>query len=139
MVIGYWLFDSPTIIKEIIHKENIGLDDLTLFYYEAFENEYEFENKQWYAISPEKCFQTNVQIPSMKNFEGFDIVSFSARTSPECSPLSCNGLEETIHVNKKCLLNTFEEAKIIVEGETLTDCEPGPYRIIKVYTVPNWK
>jgi hypothetical protein len=66
---------------------------------------------------------------------GYDVVSFSTGTSPECSPLSCNGLAVGIQVNRHGLLDTFAEAKSRLDQGYFKNSEPGPYRIFAVYTV----
>ena len=37
-----------------------------------------------------------MNIPEARVLEGYDVVTFSAQTSPECSPLSCNALASEI-------------------------------------------
>ena len=78
---------------------------------------------------------TDIQVPIDKHLEGFDVTTFTAHTSPECSPLSCNHLATTIQVNRHCLFNTFEEAKEALEGGLFENSESGPYRIFAVYTL----
>ncbi len=132
---GYWLFDSPEIIEWLAKEQSIDLAQLKLFYYEVFEAEYDEERKKWFLFSPEKSFVTNVQTPKTKMLEGFDVVTFSARTDPEHSPLSCNSLAEEIHVNQHCLLDTFDEAKGLLETGRFDESEPGLLRIFAVYSV----
>lgn len=132
---GYWLFDSPKIIEGLATENAIPLEGLTLFYYEAFEQQYDADDQAWTPFSPEASFTTNVQSPKNKTLHGFDVTTFFAQTSPECSPLSCNSLAEAISTNKHCLLDTFEEARDTLERGAFKDSEPGPYRIISVYTV----
>ena len=43
---GYWLFDSPEVIEGIAKEENIDLSGTTLFYYEAYEYEFD-EAAKW--------------------------------------------------------------------------------------------
>ena len=132
---GYWLFNSPQVIEEIARKETIDLFGMTLFYYEVYEYEFDEDSNEWSAFTPEPSFTTDVQLPVAKSLEGFDVVAFSAHTSPECSPLSCNLLATRIPVNEHCLLNALEEAKGALEGGLFQKSEPGPYRIFAVYTV----
>lgn len=73
--------------------------------------------------------------PSEKKLLGFDIVTFSVGNAPECSYLSCNQMAEYLIVNKHCLLNSFEEAKLHLENKVFAHCEPGPCRIFAVYSV----
>ena len=133
---GYWLFDSPAVIESICAEQAIPLGGLKLFYYEAHEEEYDDKSKEWVAYEPEASFGTNVIEPPHKTLEGFDVASFSVHTSPEYSPLSCNSGAETMATNSHCLFSTFEEAFHAIEGQAFASMEPGPYRIIAVYS-PN--
>lgn len=132
---GYWLFDSPQIIEEVALANSLPLDGLSLFYYEAYEEQYDADDSAWKPFAPEKSFETKVELPKSKTLQGFDVTTFSVQTSPECSPLSCNSLAEGIPTNQHCLLATFDEARDLVERGAFTNSEPGPYRIIAVYTV----
>jgi hypothetical protein len=129
---GYWLFDSPEIIRALASENSISLSGASLFYYETYGME--FDGQNWNHFKPES-FPTNVVPPSDKTLEGFDVVTFFARSSPECSPLSCNGLSKKIPTNQHCLLNSFEEAYEKVSVGAFNDSEPGPYRIFAVYCV----
>lgn len=132
---GYWLFDSPKVIEDIAINENINLSEKTLFYYEAYEKEFNEKTNDWFAFAPEPSFVTDVKMPINKHLEGFDVTTFSVHTSPECSPLSCNSLATTISVNKHCLFNTVEEAIEAINAGLFQNTEPGPYRIFAVYTI----
>jgi hypothetical protein len=127
---GYWLFDSPEIIRTTAQENEIDLDGTLLFYYEAYEME--FDGKGWSPYQPD--FEVNVVPPVRKQLEGFDVVTFFARNAPECSPLSCNSLAETIPTNFHCLLTSFEEAYARINSGEFSDAEPGPYRIFSVYS-----
>jgi hypothetical protein len=61
-------------------------------------------------------------------------VSFNAQTSPECSPLSCNNLAESVGVNDHCLLENLEQARKLLENGAFNDTEPGPFRVFAVYS-----
>jgi len=130
---GYWFFDSPEIIRSIARDNGLDLEETFLFYYETYE--LEFDGKSWNAYSPEPSFPTQVVPPSRKQLEGFDVVTFSCGTSPECSPLSCNGLTKEFDVNAHCLFASFEDAETNVTKGVFNDSEPGPYRIFAVYSV----
>ncbi len=132
---GYWLFNSPGVIEEIAMNERLDLSGTTLFYYEAYEYEFDEGSNGWSTYSADASLVTEVRIPTHKRLEGFDVTTFHAHTSPECSPLSCNSLAATIPVNEHCLFNTFAQAKEAIEGGVFRNTEPGPYRIIAVYTV----
>lgn len=130
---GFWLFDSLDVIQELAREENIDLSSTTLFFYESFEYQWdEFEN-QWQIFSADQAFSTQVALPLNKELLGYDIVSFSTGNQAECSFLSCNHMAEEIEVNAHCLLDSFQQAKQLLEKSTFKDCEPGPSRIIAVY------
>jgi len=128
---GYWLFDSPEIILAAARENSIDVTATTLFYYEVYE--LEFDGKSWNYFAPN--FPVNVTPPARKKLEGFDVVTFFARSSPECSPLSCNSLAEQIPTNAHCLLASFEDAKKNVSQGAFNDSEPGPYRIFSVHSL----
>jgi hypothetical protein len=130
---GYWLFNSPEIIQETARENSISLDGCKLFYYEAYGME--FTGKEWRSYSPEESMSTNIAPPTQKVLEGFDVVTFYAGNSPECSPLSCNGLAGEIATNSHCLISSFEEAETSLNSGKFASCEPGPYRIYAVYSV----
>lgn len=132
---GYWLFDSPFVMEEIAQAANINLAKNTLFYYEVYEREFDEETKEWFTFAPDPAFVTVVQAPLHRQLAGFDITTFTMHTSPECSPLSCNALADTIPVNEYCLLPTFDEAKAALDNGFFHHSEPGPYRIFAVYTL----
>jgi len=129
---SHWLFDSPEIIQAVARENSIDLEGTTLFYYEV--HEMEFDGEGWRPIEIENAFPTNVVPPSRKQLEGFDVVTFSVRTSPECSPLSCNLLADEIDTNEHCLLTSFEKAERALNEGVFKNTEPGPYRIFSVYS-----
>ena len=65
----------------------------------------------------------------------YDVVNFTAQTSPECSPLSCNAVAAEVETNAHCLLQSFDQARMLLENGTFKYSEPGPYRIFAVYSV----
>jgi hypothetical protein len=129
---GYWLFDSVELIQEVAREAECDLTGTSMFYYEAYE--FEFDDVNWNPIAPEPAFTTNVAPPVERQLEGFDVVTFSNGAGPECSPLSCNGLANEAETNRHCLLPTFEQAKQLLESGVFVDSEPGPYRIVAVYS-----
>jgi hypothetical protein len=130
---GYWLFDTPATIAALAADAGIDLAGCTLFYYEAYGDE--FADGRWSPYAPDPAFATDVQVPAEKSLQGFDVVTFSARTSPECSPLSCNGLAAELPTNRHCLFASFAEAKQALEDGRFAHSEPGPYRIFAVHTL----
>ena len=132
---GYWLFDSPETIREVAREVSVNLENTKLFYYELHEQEYDEEENSWIPFTPELSFETQIHEPETKTLEGYDIVTFSVGTSPECSPLSCNSLASEIETNEHCLLSSFEKAKELLEEGKFENSEPGPYIIFAVYSV----
>lgn len=132
---GWWMFDDQKIILEICKNEKIKISNSKMFYYEVYEYEYDCSTKLWQKLKPESAFETNVTLPDKKKLEGYDVVNFWARTSPECSALSCNLIAQDVPVNRHCLLHTLDDAKRHLEDGKFDNAEPGPYRIFAVYSV----
>ncbi|MGH7489969.1 MAG: hypothetical protein ACREMY_30835 [bacterium] len=132
---GYWLFDSIESIRSLATAHSIDIAACQFFYYEVFDLQWDEKTRQWQPFESDKAFETAVIPPTDKQLEGYDIVTFQARTSPECSPLSCNGLAQTTLTNRHCLMNSLEEAKQQVESGAFDESEPGPFRIFAVYTL----
>lgn len=130
----YWFFDSVDIIKEIAHENSIDLLCTELLYYEIYEKEFDKDKESWLDYETDKEFGYNVIIPRKKILLGYDIVNYTQRNSPECSILSCNRLAESVKTNEFCLISSFEECKAITESLDIDKGEPGPYRILAVYT-----
>jgi hypothetical protein len=130
---GYWLFDSPDIITDIARENSIDLAGTMLFFYEV--HELQFNSGEWTSVEPEPSFGTDVSVPAAKVLEGYDVVTSYVQTSPECSPLSCNSLAAEVETNARCLLQSFEQARTLLEGAAFNNSEPGPYRIFAVYSV----
>jgi hypothetical protein len=132
---GWWLFDTPGAVKKAAAEEGVSSDKLALFYYEAFDEQYNDEADCWESFGPEASFPTAVVPPISAVLSGYDVVTFYVGTSPECSPLSCNALASELRVNERCLFDSFEEAYAAVAQGKFKDSEPGPYRIVAVYSV----
>lgn len=132
---GYWLFDAPEIVCALAERTHAKLDELHLFYYEVYDRQYDEKGKTWRPFGPEPSLKTEVKPPEIIQPAGYDVVSFFAQTSPECSPLSCNSLAESLKVNAHCLLNSFEKAKQALEHGLFDNTEPGPFRVFAVYRI----
>jgi len=130
---GYWLFDSPAALGEVAVQRGVDLSAMTLFYYEAYEREY--DRGIWRRFQPEPAFETAVRPPLEQTLRGYDAVSFSSGAGLACSPLSCNGLARELTVNRHCLLASLETAKTHLANGVFDHAEPGPYRVFAVYTV----
>lgn len=136
---GFGLANSPEVMKASASEYGISLEELKLFYYEAYEEEYDTEQGAWTPYGPDPSLVTDIVPPKHKTLEGFDITTcFLPSPFPECSPLSCNGYAETIATNAHCLLRTFEDALQTIQSgpyDAQYFGEPGPYRILAVYSV----
>ena len=130
---GYWLFDSPEVIIEIAREKDIDLSGTVLFYYEIYQLDFDLD--EWMRFEPMQSFGTSVSVPDAKVLKGYDVVSFSYETSPECSPLSCNHVAAKVETNSRCLLQSFEQARRLLEDGAFDHTEPGPFRIFAVYSV----
>lgn len=134
---GYWFFNSPAVIESIARDNAISLAGMQLFYYQAYEKQWNEKKGAWTDYQPDNYFETNVIEPVSATLVGYDVVSFSAQSNAECSPLSCNHLAEKMRANSHCLLSSLDEAKELLESGQFTNCEAGPYRIFAVYQVQN--
>ena len=132
---GFWLFDSVSIIEDLARKHDIDMSEMTMFYYEAYETQYDAELAQWRHYKADRDFPVRVESPEKSNLQGFDVVTFSMQTTAECSPLSCNGLAAEIATNQHCLLDSLENTIRLIEEGKFNNSEPGPFRVFSVYTV----
>ena len=132
---GYWLFDSPAIIRQVAQAHSIDLAGTSLFYYEVHELEFHAPARQWVTFQPEPSFPIQVVVPPVKDLEGYDVVTFTVGARAECSPLSCNALASEVETNPHCLLASLEQARRLLETGQFTHAEPGPYRIFAVYSL----
>jgi hypothetical protein len=131
---GYWFFDSPAIIRRLAGERGINLAGTSLFYYEVHELEFDGTGARWTPFRPEPSFPTQVVPPADKALAGYDVVTFSAGSSAECSPLSCNLLAREVQTNRHCLLPTLEDARELLLTGRFSSTEPGPYRIFAVFS-----
>lgn len=134
---GWWLFDSPDAVRRAAFSLGSDADRLSLFYYEAFNQQFIEATKSWEPIEPDAAFVTKVSKPDPAGItlSGYDVVAFSTGTSPECSPLSCNGLAASLPANERCLFDEFDTARLAIETGDFRNSEPGPFRIVAVYSV----
>jgi hypothetical protein len=130
---GYWLFDSPAVIKALAEAQGLDLAGTDLFYYEVHEAQFDAAAGRWVPFGPEPSLPLDVETPAVARLEGYDVVCFNAGTAPECSPLSCNGLAAEIATNAHCLLPALETARDLLAAGRFENCEPGPYRIFAVH------
>lgn len=133
---GYWLFNRPGDMDEILAKEDLNRDLFKLLYYELYEQQFDENAKQWSAVTPpEASFVTLVERPVNATLEGFDVATWSMGSIAGCSPLSCNYLARELPVNSHCLFESFEAAMDALEAGKFANTEPGPFRIWSAYSV----
>lgn len=129
---GYSFFNAPEDLMSMISADGIRIRGALLFYYEAYE--LEFDGQGWCRFKPDECSETSVLVPERKRLEGFDVVAFCDGPNSH-SPLSCNGVAADVRTNDHCLFATEEDALTSLAAGLFADSEPGPYRIYAVYTV----
>jgi hypothetical protein len=81
---GYWLFDSPEIIRILALEQSIDLAGTSLFYYEV--HELEFDGETWRVFAPEPSFPLNVAPPERKELAGSTLLLFSLETRRSVLP-----------------------------------------------------
>jgi hypothetical protein len=131
---GYWFFDSPEVIRQVARENAIDLEGTKLFYYEAYE--LEFDGQRWKPFAPWDQMPLSVESPSDKSLEGFDVIVVWTENSPEPahSPLSCNCMARELRTNTHCLFETFVEAETNLNLGAFAGCDRGNLRIIAVYS-----
>lgn len=143
---GYWLFNSPEDMQTLALEHDISLSGMTLFYYEGDGKEFDLvtdpnggddDIPQWSPVKPESSFVTNIIPPKERSLAGFDIVEYSCGNSAEdCLMQCCDAIAAACKPNVHCLLDSYEEAKMHLESGIFHEHEPGPYRIVAVYVIP---
>ena len=89
-------------------------------------------------ISDSAVEHFDVPVAPAENLDGFvllgiDLVTRSACSFFECSPLSCNGGAEEFRVNKYCLIEDLTYALDVGVRMEESNYEPGPYHLIEVW------
>ena len=130
---GFWMFDSPADIQAAAVANGIDLKDASLFFHEAYESEFDGDDRP--PILPDAAFGTQVMVPVTSHLEGFDVVTFCDGPNSH-SPLSCNSVAADVKTNQHCLFASFDDAVAALGSDAFDQCEPGPYRIYAVYSVP---
>jgi hypothetical protein len=137
---GYWLFDSPAQVAAAAARASVETAVMTLFYYEAFRQQYDPFAKRWLEVAPEPSFHTTIVAPEVARLAGFDVVTVSESGLLEHSPLSCNGLAAELSINRHCLFDRFEAAYDSVASGRFDNSEEGFLRILSVSVVDDaWR
>src|SRR5262249_49935113 len=61
---GYGLFDTPESIIDLARQHSIDLRGMALFFYEAYELEFDGATGRWTPVRPEPSFATDVRVPA---------------------------------------------------------------------------
>lgn len=127
--ITWWLFDTPEAGVEVL---GANYADFIMLAYKLFPVQFDGGKlRSLEVISAARDELTDFE------FLGYDIVSRSAETNFEHSPLSCNNGCDEIPVNKHCLIDGLETAWATAESISAESkngsWEPGPYCLVEVY------
>jgi len=123
-----WVYDSPALAWSAVPRD--ARDEFDLYAYRLYPVE-------WVAGVPRP-----LAIPALPALEpldasfeclGCDVVSRSAGTSFECSPLSCNSMAREHPVNRYCLLDDPATAFRLAGEFEGGGGEPGPYCVVEVW------
>lgn len=108
---GYWFFNSPIDPEEVAKENSIDIAGTTLFYYEAYEFEFDFDDHDiaiWKRYDCVPDWNTDVVIPSARTLVGFDVVEYVCGNAPEGSLASCcNEIASVLPLNSHCLFDSF--------------------------------
>ncbi|MGI0029280.1 MAG: hypothetical protein ACREAQ_06165 [Nitrososphaera sp.] len=121
------MYDSPELAWSVVSEDiRHGFE---LYAYRMLPVKFDEGQQEPFEIPPLRVE------PLDSSFEclGFDIVSRSAGSSFECSPLSCNHMAEQCAVNRYCLVEDHETALRLASGFEAAGCEPGPYYVVEVW------
>ncbi|TKB50632.1 hypothetical protein FCL40_05650 [Ferrimonas sediminicola] len=129
------MLNSRAEAERALERAPVEAEPVLAFYYELYGEQWNDSLNRWEGISADQERPIAVEIPRAPKLEGFDIVSCSLGNQPECSLLSCSHLAERVGVNECCLLATLEQAKTLLSCGQFHGCEPGPYRIVAVYSL----
>ncbi len=132
---GYYFFNSYREIMSLAKDLSIDPSRGKLFFYQVYEMEFDIHTKSWASFSAEAKYKTLVEKPENTTIQGYDIVAYSCGTTAECSILFCNGLADTIGINKHLLFHSFKGAKEFLEACNPLEILDGPHRIIEVHSV----
>ncbi|MBI3415804.1 MAG: hypothetical protein HY043_10900 [Verrucomicrobia bacterium] len=122
-----WVYDTPELALSII-PETVR-SEFELYAYKMFPVVFIDGQQQPFEIP-----NLHVQpLPGYFERLGVDIVSRSAGSSFECSPLSCNHMAEQVEVTRQCLLEDVDVAFRLAAEFEAGGCEPGPYHVMEVW------
>ncbi len=126
-----WVFDSPELAWSVVPQQLRESCDMYAFC--LFPVHYEFGSRSSAAIPDVKPVPMDTSFTKL----GYDLASSSTGNGFEHSPLSCNGLADTVPTNRYCLLDTAEEAFALAPTLEMPGQpprgEPGPYFIVEVW------
>jgi hypothetical protein len=121
-----WLYDTPAQARAIVPPDEQGA--FRLYAYRLFPALFEQGRRTPWPIP---ALHVESPGPTFRPI-GFDVVSRSAGTTFECSPLSCNYEAQSIRVNPFCLIPALQIAIDAAVEFSLDEPEPGPYVVVEV-------
>jgi hypothetical protein len=65
---GYWLFDSPEVIRQLARDHALDLAGTALFFYEVHELEFDEDDARWTPYAPEPSLPTRVVPPAARTW-----------------------------------------------------------------------
>ena len=131
---GFWLYDSPEIMIELASQQKLSLQDMMLFYYEVHEKECCNLSGEWRPTQVEQAFPTNVQVPKVKELQGFDVTTHYNGLG--CSYLSCNHMADQLPANPYCLFPDLKDCIDSLNQLRFQKCSEGWVRIYSVSLIP---
>jgi len=123
-----WVYDSPALAWSVVPESARG--EFDLYAYRMYPVEWAAGARRPLAMPP---------LPGLEPLDasfarlGHDVVSRSAGTSFECSPLSCNSMAREHPVNRHCLIEDAATAFRLAGEFESGSGEPGPYCVIEVW------
>ncbi|HKR62927.1 MAG TPA: hypothetical protein VJZ00_04280 [Thermoanaerobaculia bacterium] len=124
----FFLYDSAQLAESVVPKRH--RDRFRVYAYRAAPIYYDPDGGRHLFELPEIHPEP---IPSSFEFLGYDVVSRGESVTFECSPLSCSTLATEIHVNQRCLLDSYVEALEVAKRCAEEQPEPGNYFIVEVW------
>jgi hypothetical protein len=114
-----WVYDSVSAARAVVPSAQ--QQDFRVFAYRLLPSLFDKGRETSFALPPVAPEPLSAGFGS----PGFDVVSRSAGTSFECSPLSCNYMAKEIDTNEFCLLPTVvSQADVHGHFESSFDSRP---------------
>ena len=122
----WFVYDSPELAREIARE--CGAYDWPVLAYLVYPVEFRPEGEV--PISVQSAASP---MPASFQLLGWDVANRLFAPDFECSPLSCNGLAQTVPVNEFCLVESEQEAIDLARRCAREQPEPGTYFVVEVW------